>query len=156
MSVKQTVCRTPSFLLTRDIKLAAKITGSGDVVVIAGLHRQQLGWHGQKEKCFWYLTAFKMKRKALRQNNCFYYWLLTAVCHRERALWPCLMTDPGNITTDEGGCNTGSNSAPWDIQNTGFHRILNTVNGKRHSGTQCDHWRAYAPFDSNFQASAAK
>lgn len=95
--VKKTVSRTLSFLLTRDIKLPAKTTGSDHVVVIAGIHRQQLRWHGWKGKRFWYLTASKMKRKASRQNNCLYYWLITAVCHRERASWPSLMTDTGNI-----------------------------------------------------------
>lgn len=110
MPVKDTVCRTPSFVLTRDMKVPAKATASDHVLVVAGLHRQWLRWHGWKGKCFWYLTDFKMRRKRSEQNICLYYWLIIAVFHRERASRPCLMTDTGNITTDEADCNTGSDS----------------------------------------------
>lgn len=94
------------------------------MVVIAGLHRQKLRCHGWKGKRFWYLNAFKMRRKVSKQNICLYCWLITAVFHRERGSWPSLVTDTGNITTDE---------AVTNVRNKGFHRIMNTGDGRRNS-----------------------
>lgn len=59
---------------------------------------------------------------------------------RERPSWPSLLTDTGNITTDEAHCNKGSNSFlgyKYTEQRLS-QRITNTADGKTNSDIQCD------------------